>query len=232
MDRKDWQKVGITMERVIGEGGCGTVWLVKSQGEKYALKVGVKNRILREYQFLKQNPHPLLPKVNAFYEFGEEAGMRMELIEGKNLMRMKEENCFPQKEACDLLICAAEGIRVLHSMRPPVIWTDCKPANLIYIGNGKCRLVDFDAIQYAKEDIDHYGTLPFAAPEQKRAGVCLDERTDIYCLGASFSYLTRGGKQTIPRYILKNCQQIDPASRFQTISELLYFLKRKGKGMK
>lgn len=119
------------------------------------------------------------------------------------------------------------GLVLLHTLRPSIIWCDCKPSNLMIDSQRKIHLLDFDRalLLEDKEPIQCYGTVGFAAPEQKN-GNKVDGRTDIYGLGRTFLQIE------IPWYwrkiqnILQKCVEVDPKNRFQTAGELLYELNR------
>ncbi len=72
-----------------------------------------------------------------------------------------------------------------------------KPDNIMLTPSGRLKLIDFGIAKECRrgERIkgESLGTRGFAAPEQYKGGSNkLDERTDIYSLGATLFYLATG----------------------------------------
>ena len=82
----------------------------------------------------------------------------------------------------------------LHSFKPnPILYLDLHPGNLL-ICREQLKLIDFDQAALASLSQERsvcYGTKGFAAPEQYEGGT-LDERTDIYAIGALLYYMGTG----------------------------------------
>ena len=79
----------------------------------------------------------------------------------------------------------------LHNCRPPVIYRDMKPGNIMLQPGGNLRLIDFGAVFTGDGDTPNLGTRGYAAPEQL-AGERVDARTDIYGLGVTMYHLLTG----------------------------------------
>ena len=79
----------------------------------------------------------------------------------------------------------------------PFLHLDLQPNNLI-IWNDTVRLIDFD---HAADRISanaarvRYGTEGCAAPEQYTSDHPLDERTDIYAIGAVLRFMGKGNPE-------------------------------------
>ena len=80
----------------------------------------------------------------------------------------------------------------LHSFSPPVIYRDMKPGNVILRPDGRITLIDFGIARIFSPQgkATLIGTPGFAPPEQYSGQV--DERSDIYGLGATLHYILTG----------------------------------------
>jgi eukaryotic-like serine/threonine-protein kinase len=85
----------------------------------------------------------------------------------------------------------ADGLGAMHQQG--FVHADLKPGNLILTRDNKVKLIDLgqsSAIRVAKEKIQ--GTPDYMAPEQAKRSV-LDQRTDVYGLGATLYKILSGG---------------------------------------
>ena len=114
----------------------------------------------------------------------------MELLEGTDLKRLlASTGPLPVCRAVNLAIDACWGLRAVH--RAGLVHRDIKPANLFVVhrdsGEDRCKLLDFGVAKSATTAQtatgELVGTLRYMAPEQL-ADRDLDERTDVYALGA------------------------------------------------
>ncbi|MFL6286365.1 MAG: protein kinase domain-containing protein [Pyrinomonadaceae bacterium] len=114
---------------------------------------------------------------------------------------------------------AADVLEYLHNQRPPIIYRDLKPANLMLDGNnGRVMLIDFGIARWVapqEKGVTAVGTMGYAPPELFSGKA--ESRTDIYGLGATmFHLLTGSDPQDNPLLIFdftKNPtpRQINPA---------------------
>lgn len=159
------------------------------------------------------------------YRIEKELGiLSMEKLEGTTLNYYKQAS---KTQLIEWMRGVARGLVLLHTLRPSVVWCDCKPTNLIVDNQKRIYLIDFDRALLLEHErpIQCYGTVSYAAPEQKN-GEQIDVRTDIYGFGMTFQQIE------IPFYwrkiknILKKCVELNPNNRFQTSGELLYELNQ------
>lgn len=177
-----------------------------------------KVQIMREAGYLRQLSHPMLPAV---YDLSEDGSggwyLVMEYIQGETLHTYIERNGYVQESQA--LIWAGQMVDVLdylHTRKPPVIYSDLKPDNIMVCLDGQLRLVDFGAALTRSFGADRNKVLAvtpgYGAPEQSGnmqgcqglnhagVGVYADERSDIYALGKVLYYMVTGAEPSKPPY--------------------------------
>ncbi|MDE6388606.1 MAG: serine/threonine protein kinase [Lachnospiraceae bacterium] len=239
--------------KFLGRGGEGSVYLARDEDLQRMVAVKQMGENMQEADWLKRLRHPMLPIV---YEllWDKEWYLIMEYIGGVTLHSYIERNGFVQEE--QTLEWAQQLLDVteyLHTRKPPVIYRDLKPDNIMVCPDGHLRLVDFGAASVrnygAKENIIMAATQGYAAPEQfgrTGQGAYADERSDIYALGKVIYYMMTGADPAIPPYaslpvhdyqpladrrlerIIHRCIEENPAYRYQTVAELRMKLARCG----
>ena len=140
-----------------------------------------------------------------------------------------------------------EILLYLHSRKPPIIYRDLKPDNLMIDTTKTIKLIDFGAakeyIPRSDKDEICIGTRGYAAPEQFRGSHSQsDARTDLYGLGATMYFMLTGldpeaeGGFPYPLSDLRKdieselctlvnkCLQKDPEQRCQSAELFLYEL--------
>jgi serine/threonine-protein kinase len=134
-------------------------------------------------------------------DVGEAGGYHyfvMEYVEGKTLYEdLSAGKVFGEQEALDIIIQVAEALRHAHSVG--LIHRDVKPKNIMINKEGIVKLADMGLarettdIEAAKTEKGRaYGTPYYISPEQIRGEMDIDERADIYGLGATFYHLVTG----------------------------------------
>lgn len=183
------------VERALGEGGAAQVLCVTdvSRGAKLALKrldprAGPKQRTLFELEFhtLASLSHPQIVRVFDFGRDDEAVFYTMELLEGTDL---RDRAPLPWREACAYIHDAAQALALLHARR--LVHRDVSTRNLWRTPDGRVKLIDFGALAPFGASTHIIGTPPFVAPEALD-GATLDQRTDLYSLGAVAYYLLTG----------------------------------------
>ncbi|MCC8060781.1 MAG: serine/threonine protein kinase [Clostridiales bacterium] len=241
--------------RVLGRGRSGTVYLAKHIGlEEYrAIKQVPKackdyEQFRREALLLKTIRHPGIPVIYDL-ESDEEYGYIVEeFLEGDSLYALVSDmGHFSKAMTIRYGIQICHLVNILHSARPnPILYLDLQPRNLL-VCHDTIKLVDFDHAMHL-EEAEHltrrYGTVGFAAPEQY-TGDALNERTDIYAIGAVLYYMLTGNfPDRNPAYppkqidrkmvrVIRTCLAEKPERRYasaQELSEALEHLMRQEEG--
>jgi serine/threonine protein kinase/tetratricopeptide (TPR) repeat protein len=135
--------------------------------------------------------------IEMVYEFGSQDGIDflvMEYVAGKTLTEKLTEGPVSEKELVSLATQIVAAVEEAHDRG--IVHRDLKPANILITPKGQAKVLDFGLAKWLKpgEELtaDHKtdsltaaGTLPYMSPEQLN-GENVDERTDIYSLGAVF----------------------------------------------
>ena len=200
--------------RRIGEGGMSIVYLGRNNRLNMQLAVkeikndGSKSTSIllkgleREANILKDVDHPVIPRIIDIVKYGGTVCVIMDFIEGVNLAdKLKSEGALAQEDVIEWSLELASALDYLHSMKPPIIYRDMKPSNVMLRPEGGVKLIDFGTAKtYEIEnnaDTTALGTRGYAAPEQfgdaqGRGIYKTDARTDIYNLGATLYHIVTG----------------------------------------
>ena len=196
----------------IGHGGLGTIWLGYHENlQKYVVVKKVHDRFTDlvncriEVDILKSLRHQYLPQVYDFIETQEGIFTVMDYIPGQDLQHYLDQGyVFDENQLLFWLRQLAEVLSYLHSRTPKIIHCDIKPANIMVTESGDICLIDFNISLDGENSKDLVGvSSQYAAPEQiERAQMKLrgipdpkaqvDERSDLYSLGAVFYRLMSG----------------------------------------
>lgn len=244
---------------IIGKGGMSTVYLAMNEraNKQWAIKEirkdGVQNYevvkqgMIMETNLLKQLKHPNLPSIIDVIDNDDIFLIVMDYIEGVPLSRLLEEGRQPQEKVVDWAIQLCSVLQYLHTRETPIIYRDMKPSNVMLKPDGTVMLIDFGTARTFKrknvEDTTCLGTVGYAAPEQFGGRGQTDERTDIYCLGATLYHLVTGHNPSEAPYemypitqwdpflstglesIILRCTRQSPDERYQNCEELMFALE-------
>jgi hypothetical protein len=178
----------------LGKGGMGEVFRVRdrSSGQELALKriVGTGEReaslFEREFHTLRSLAHPRIIRVHDYGVDGDSAYYTMELLDGQDL---RDAAPLPYRTACRYLRDVASSLALLHARR--LLHRDLSPRNVRITADDRCKLIDFGALTGFGTTSLVVGTPPMIAPEVL-AGVPLDQRVDLYALGALVYFVLTG----------------------------------------
>jgi hypothetical protein len=191
----------------IGRGGMGVVFRAHqiSLGREVALKFIVGSladnpravaRFLAEARAAARLHHPHIVPV---FEVGSVEGMHffsMPLLREQTLAQRLEARRISQAETVTLLLKLGAAVDYAHSLG--LLHLDLKPANVLFDQHDQPLIGDFGLARHmdAPASIDAQevsGTPAYMAPEQIEIGAHrLDERTDVYALGAILYELLTG----------------------------------------
>jgi|GEM_PF-5080202 len=194
------------MDRLLGQGACGAVWVAHDAAEpvrKYAVKELINNNadpagrneaidlFFKEAGILSNLRHSGLPRIFDFFSEGQSYFLVMEFVPGTSLKKFLDQSGQPVLEviAAGWALQILDVLEYLHRQLPaPVIFRDLKPSNIMLLPNGRVELVDFGIARIfdpaKNNDTVCLGTPGYAAPEQyPGSGRQSDPRSDLYALG-------------------------------------------------
>jgi len=128
------------------------------------------------------------PGIVTIYDVGREGGMvymAMELLEGVDLGAEAAKRRFSVQEAVSIAERIADALSFAHDRG--VVHRDIKPPNIMLIGGGRVKIMDFGIARMRSSDLKTQtglmmGTPRYMSPEQV-AGRPVDHRSDIFSLG-------------------------------------------------
>ncbi|MCH2209068.1 MAG: protein kinase [Lentisphaerales bacterium] len=197
------------LQRQIGQGSMGTIWLSHHMG----LDIPVAVKLLRS-SLVDEDPE----YIERFIQEGNVAGtihhkniirifdaghqgktyyMVMEYVDGGNVQEMIDNRgCLTADEVLEFGIVITDALIEAHAHN--IIHRDIKPENIMVTKQGRIKLAD---LGLAKNTEDSYsstmvgaaiGTPNYISPEQVRNSQEADLRCDIYSLGATLYHMLTG----------------------------------------
>ena len=244
--------------REIGRGGMSVVYLAmdthlnKQWAVKEIRKKGsgrndeiVVNSLLAEANMMKRLDHPALPRIVDIIDNGITIYVVMDYIEGESLDKiLNEYGTQSEEKVIEWAMQIADALSYLHGQKPPIIYRDMKPANVMLKPEGNIKIIDFGIAREYKEqslaDTTVLGTKGYAPPEQYSGQT--DPRSDIYALGMTMHHLLTGadprsGEAYVPvrqwnpalsegiEVIIDKCVQPAAEHRYQNCADLMWSIR-------
>jgi serine/threonine protein kinase/ABC-type branched-subunit amino acid transport system substrate-binding protein len=195
--------------QLLGQGGMGAIYLAIDT--RFSSRTCVIKEMLdhfndpeqraqatesfhREADFLASLRHPGIPEVYDRFTESNRHYLVMEYINGVDLEQRLIDNGgpFQEKDVINWMIQTLDVLSYLHHQKPPIIYRDMKPANIITTSWGKVYLIDFGIARFFNPVSrgTMIGTQGYAPPEQYRGQV--EPRSDLYAAGATMHYMLTG----------------------------------------
>lgn len=203
------------VERLLGGGGMGNVWLVRHLGldAPRALKLVVSGvafqpeaqaRFRREARAMARLSHPNAVTVHDFQAADGSAFIEMECVHGRSLDRVTEPGVpMPVGWVGRILGQLCDVLQQAHDHQ--IVHRDLKPSNVMLLdghppGREQIKVLDFGIAKILEpeataSDADtsagsFLGTVSYASPEQAVGGP-IDGRSDLYSVGVMlYEFLT------------------------------------------
>jgi eukaryotic-like serine/threonine-protein kinase len=207
------KKIGAyTIERLLGRGGMGSVWLGRRSDEKFEGQAAVKllerrglgplavTQIRHEANFLARLSHAHIARLfDAGVRESGQPYLILEYVEGEPIDQYCQSRALPLTKRLLLLLDVLDA--VAYAQGQLIVHGDLKPSNVLVTHDGAVKLVDFGV---ASLRTDTYAeplqsppagpkalTPGYAAPEQVR-GELLSAAADVYALGVLLHVLVTG----------------------------------------
>lgn len=197
--------------RPLGRGGMGAVYLARERALERFVAIKVlrpelanaaegRERFRREARIAAQLSHPGILPLHTFGEVGGLWYFVMGYVRGVSLAeRLRVEGRLPSGEAHRILTELADALECAH--RSGVVHRDIKPANILLDDeSGRAMLADFgiSKVEDAGDSLTAtgvvVGTPHYMSPEQALGSPGVNERSDIYSLGA-VGYMMLAGRE-------------------------------------
>jgi serine/threonine protein kinase/tetratricopeptide (TPR) repeat protein len=208
------QRIGAyRVQREIGRGGMGTVYLAARADGFFEKEVAIKllnswvdteemvRRFHSERHVLARLDHPSIARLlDAGSTDDGSQYFVMEYVEGVPVTRFLEETRASVTARLELFLKICDAVEAAHANS--VVHRDLKPSNILVTAKGEVKLLDFGIAKVmlpAPEPAESAvsGAALFtpisAAPEQAR-GEAVTESTDVYALGALLYEILSGSK--------------------------------------
>jgi len=200
---------GYRIERLLGAGGMGEVFLARDRGlpRFVALKVlprtlgeneDVRRRFQREADMVAKLSHP---NIVTIYARGDEEGhpwISMAYVDGLDLAAILSAGALSLDRAVRIAVAAAAALD--HAHETGMLHRDVKPANILLTRGPSERvlLTDFGIAKGLDDSLgltrtnEVYASFHYSAPERLDFGAVVDRRADVYSLGCTFYHMLTG----------------------------------------
>ncbi|MAT16636.1 MAG: hypothetical protein CMJ46_15355 [Planctomyces sp.] len=203
---------------LLGHGGMGEVYKVRHRhlDNLQVIKVlhhhrihdsRIVDRFRQEMRVIGKLDHPNIVSAHHADEHDGLPYLVMDYVDGPTLAQILSEHrrnlrSIPVKNACEWMRQAALAVQYAHDRG--VIHRDIKPDNLILDRRGHVKLLDLGLarIMNSLGDSDEenrltgefqvLGTPDYMSPEQMQVNGAIDEKVDIYAIGATLHALLSG----------------------------------------
>src|SRR4029453_11710091 len=184
------------MERRLGAGGFGVVWLARDEkleredgGKGIPRKRGEGERVEREARAAARLNHPGIVGIYELASDEHDVYLVSEVVRGGPLAELRQAGAISDRDVARIGIALCEALEHAHARG--VIHRDVKPQNVMVLaepaaGAGFAKLADFGVAHVASGDQltrtgDVAGTLAYMAPEQAE-GARVTPACDVYSL--------------------------------------------------
>ena len=196
---------GITVLRLIGEGGMARVYLASREGDDEPLVVKILRReilsnkvalarFMEEYSMVERIQSRHVARIYGHGNSEDHAYLVMEFFEGGDLHKRLTGKAMEPAEALRIFRQLMFALGDIHEKG--ILHRDLKPQNLMFRQDGTLAILDFGiAKDIFAVDRTHQGevlgTPRYMSPEQVQ-GRALDLRTDIYSAGVLLYQMLTG----------------------------------------
>jgi serine/threonine-protein kinase len=233
-----------TLDAVLGVGGMAVVYKATHRnGAKLAIKMllpqhasdeDIRRRFRREARYANMVDHPgALSVIDDDVSDDGVGFLVLELLQGAPCDQLcaKHGGRLPIEAACATALQVLDVLEAAHAKG--IFHRDIKPSNLFVLRDGTVKVLDFgiarlrQSVAGGAHSTQTGGTLlgtpAFMAPEQADATSELDERVDIWGVGATLFNLLSGATVTRPARSLGSVTREVPDPRVDVVDKALRY---------
>ncbi|HVE49972.1 MAG TPA: protein kinase, partial [Casimicrobiaceae bacterium] len=225
-----------TLDRALGQGGMGSVWLAHRSDGRFEGRVAFKflslalmgrggaERFAREGDVLARLVHPNIARLlDAGIAPSGQPYLVLEYVDGEPIDRWCDEHKAGLEPRIRLFLQVLAAVEFAH--RNLILHRDLKPGNILVTADGTVKLLDFGIAKLLSDGGQAQGTEltalagraftpEYAAPEQVQGGN-VTTSTDVYALGVLLYRLLSGthptaSEKSTPVERLRGVVEVEP----------------------
>ncbi len=195
------------LEREVGRGGMGAVYLAQRADGEYQQRAAVKlvrpgwdlhalgKRFRAERQILAQLEHPNIARLlDGGVSDDGKPYLVLEYVDGLDLIGYCDHARLDIRARLELFLTVCDAVE--HAHRKLIVHRDLKPSNIMVDTTGQVKLLDFGIAKLLQEGVEEHTatrmfTPEYAAPEQLR-GDPVTTSVDVHALGVILFELLTG----------------------------------------
>jgi eukaryotic-like serine/threonine-protein kinase len=199
-----------SIEKKLGQGGMGTVYLARDTQLKRLVAVKIlppdkaQNQVLvrrfeAEAQAAARLHHENIVTVYESGQLDDKLYIAMEYVEGVDVHDLiLKRGTIPLRRSVEIIKQVASALA--HAHQHSIVHRDIKPSNLLIRRDGMVKLTDLGLARSVDDTVETgitragttVGTVDYMAPEQARNSKAADVRSDIYSLGCTWYHMLTG----------------------------------------